>query len=71
MLSHLHVRLVDLTAATGRSVGSTSRRPTELGQQAFGLLQIGGVEAFGEPAVDRGQQLAGGGLLALLLPQAT
>ena len=39
-------------------------------QQAFGLLEIGGVKPLGEPAVDFRQQLAGLGALALALPQA-
>ena len=39
-------------------------------QQRLGLLEVGGVKALGEPAVDRCQQLAGLGALALLLPQA-
>ena len=39
-------------------------------QQCFRLLQVSGIEAFGEPAVDRGQQLAGRGAFALMLPQA-
>jgi hypothetical protein len=39
-------------------------------QQRPGLLQIGGVKALGEPAVDWRQQLARFGLLVLLLPQA-
>jgi hypothetical protein len=38
-------------------------------QQHFGLLQVGGVKALGEPAVDRRQQLAGFGKFALTLPQ--
>src|SRR5215831_9552475 len=40
-------------------------------QQRLGLLQVSGVKALGEPAVNRCQQRAGFGLLALLLPQAT
>ena len=39
-------------------------------QQGFGLLEVSGVKALGEPAVDRRQQLVGLGALALLLPQA-
>jgi hypothetical protein len=38
-------------------------------QQRLGLLEVGGVKALGEPAVDRRQQRMGFGLLALLLPQ--
>ena len=39
-------------------------------QQCLGLLQVGGVKALGEPAVDRGQQLTRLAALALVLPQA-
>ena len=30
-------------------------RSTQVGEQRFGVLQIGGLEALGEPAVDRRQ----------------
>jgi len=33
---------------------SQERKSTELLEQGLGLLEVGGVEAFGEPAVDRG-----------------
>ena len=39
-------------------------------QQRFRLLEVRRVKAFGEPAIDRGQQRAGFGPLALLLPEA-
>jgi hypothetical protein len=39
--------------------------------QRLRLLQVGGVKALREPAVDRRQQRVGLGLLALLLPEAT
>src|SRR5216683_527146 len=42
----------------------------QLLQQCLGLLEVSGVKAFGEPAVDGCQQLVGLGPLALLLPQA-
>ncbi len=38
--------------------------------ERLGVLEVGGVKALGEPAVNRGEQLAGGGALALALPQA-
>ena len=38
-------------------------------QQRLGLLQILGVKAFGEPAVNLGQHLSGFVLLTLPLPQ--
>jgi hypothetical protein len=39
-------------------------------KQRFSLLQVGGVEALGEPAIDRREQVVGFSALALLLPQA-
>jgi hypothetical protein len=62
-----------LKAMSGFNVAlSLARRPSLGGlfQQRLGLLQVGGVKALGEPAVDRRQQLARFGALALLLPQA-
>src|SRR5215510_16004521 len=41
----------------------------ELLQQGLGLLQVGGVKALGEPAIDRGQQVMRLLALTLLLPQ--
>jgi hypothetical protein len=41
----------------------------QLIEQRLGLLQIDGVKALGEPAVDLSEQLVGFGTLALLLPQ--
>src|SRR5215217_7608503 len=43
----------------------------QLVEQGFGLLEVGRVKALREPAIDRCQQLAGFGLLPLLLPEAT
>src|SRR5262245_9970516 len=42
----------------------------QLCQQRLGLLEVRGVKALGEPAVDRREQRTGFGLLALLLPEA-
>jgi hypothetical protein len=39
-------------------------------QQRLGLLEVGGIKALGEPAVDGCQQLIGLCALALVLPQA-
>ena len=39
-------------------------------QQRPGILQVGSVEAFGEPVVERRQKRPGLGSLALLLPEA-
>ena len=54
-------RIPEPTFQDGRGV-ITSR---QLIEQRLGLLEVGGVKALGEPAVDRGQQLAGLGSLAL------
>ena len=40
------------------------RKLTEFVEQCFGVFQVGGIEALYEPAVDRGQQIAGLGALA-------
>src|SRR6516164_802506 len=40
-------------------------------QQYLRLLQVSGVKALGEPAVDRCQQFVGFGALALALPEAS
>ena len=53
-------------SCTGAAMTHTS---VELGEQHLGLLQVRGVEAFGEPAVGLGQHLAGVSRLALLSPQ--
>ena len=42
----------------------------QLFQQCLGLLEVSCIKALGEPAIDRCQQRAGCGVLALLLPQA-
>jgi hypothetical protein len=39
-------------------------------EESLGVLQVSGVKALGEPAVDRGEQRVGLSPLALLLPQA-
>jgi hypothetical protein len=44
-------------------------RSGQLLQQDLGFLQVGGVKALGEPAVDQREQLTGLLPLALLLPQ--
>src|SRR6516165_9901987 len=38
-------------------------------EQRLCFFQIGGVESFGEPAVDRGEEVAGFGTPALFAPQ--
>src|SRR4051794_5735012 len=55
-----------------RQPEATERVPylPELGEQRLRLLQIFGVEAFGEPAINWGQQLIRLLAFALALPQA-
>src|SRR5215831_20303646 len=50
------------------STGVTLRQRV---QQRLGLLEVGGVKAFGEPAVDLHQELAGLSALAQVLPEPT
>ena len=38
-------------------------------EQRLCVFEIGGGEALGEPAVDRGEQVAGGGAATLVAPQ--
>ena len=49
----------------------SARLCPEFLQQRLGLLQVGGVESLGEPAIDWRQQPTGLGALALLLPQTS
>ena len=55
-----------------RFVQRTGRgwRSAQCLQQRLGIFQIRRVKAFGEPIVDRGEQIAGLLGLALLLPEA-
>src|SRR5262249_55523935 len=61
-----------LSAITGlspqRSGGGerSGRLRTQLVEQRLCLLEIGSIEAFGEPAVDRREQIAGFGAAALV-----
>ncbi len=54
-----------LTATSGSSVSCdhvfafTQTRSFEFAQQRLGVLQVGGVETLGEPAVGRRQEIAG------------
>ena len=43
---------------------------TELVEQRFGILEVSGVEALGEPAVDRGEEIVGLSAFALIAPQS-
>src|SRR6266850_5387878 len=51
--------------------GVVAVRSGERLQQGLRLLQVGSIEPLGEPAIDRRQQVACLGALALLLPQAS
>ncbi len=64
------------TRHTSDSIGPftshlTVRLPSRFLQQPLGLLQASSVKALGEPAIDRREQLAHFGPLALLLSQVT
>ena len=60
--------------AVGRNVAvryvSTTVLCPQLTEQCLGFLEVGCIQALGEPPVDRGQELASLSALALLLPQA-
>src|SRR5215472_10241699 len=58
-------------ALLGRKGVSTGVALRQYVQQCFRLLEVGGVKALGEPAIDRGQELARFQALALLLPEAS
>src|SRR5215831_6251600 len=58
--------------ATQHATAGTLGRPGGSGercQQRLGVLQVGGVKALREPAIDRREQFVGFSALALLLPQ--
>src|SRR5262249_31281781 len=48
---------------------TTSAGSRQFVEQGLCVCQVGGVEAFGEPAVDRCEQIAGFGSTALVAPQ--
>jgi hypothetical protein len=48
---------------------SEELKSTQLVEQRLGVLEVGGVEALGEPTVDWGEQVVGLPPLALLGPQ--
>jgi hypothetical protein len=58
-------------ALYSRERGLTPVRVRKLIQKGFGFLEIGRVKTLREPVVALFQALAGGVLLALLLPQPT
>jgi hypothetical protein len=51
------------------TVSGLDAQSGQLFKQRLGLLQVGGVKAFGEPAVDGLDQVSGFIPFALLLPQ--
>jgi hypothetical protein len=46
----------------------TPNEPSKLVEQRLGVLQNGRIEALREPAVGRGEEIAGGIALSLLAP---
>ena len=59
--------VIRMTPAGPRTQGIFSR---QFFQQCPGVLHVGGVKAFGDPAVHRREQVVGLSTLALLLPEA-
>ena len=53
----------------GGVIGAAARS-FQLVEQRLCLFEIGGGEALGEPAVDRGEQVARGGAATLVAPQS-
>ena len=47
-----------------KNIGPGTLLPSKLVEQCLGLLQDWGIEALREPAVDRGEEIAGGIALA-------
>jgi hypothetical protein len=45
-------------------------KSTQLVEQSLGILEVSGVEPFGKPAVDGGEQVMGLGASALVAPEA-
>src|SRR5271155_4828991 len=58
-----------LTGETTRAAIGTAPSAAQLVEQRLGVLQVGGVEAFGEPVVDVGEHRARLVALALLREQ--
>ena len=59
-------RRADLVKSTPRSYRDPSESLAHPVEQRLRLLEVGRVEALGEPAVDRGEQVAGFGMAALV-----
>jgi hypothetical protein len=61
---------MDSQFRTGRTAFLPPRRLSgQFVEQRLGVLEVGGLETFGKPAVDFSKQLTGFFSLALLLPQ--
>jgi hypothetical protein len=58
-----------LRFSTPKSPWSASASRRQLVEQLLGLFQIERVEAFGEPAIDRSEKIAGLIPLALIAPE--
>ena len=61
----------DPDAVAPEVVGAAPEVSAELVEQDLGVLEIGSVEALGEPAVDRGEEVMRLPSLASLRPQAS
>ena len=59
-----------LAKAKAAEAGAITCSRRQLVEQRLGLFQIERVEAFGEPALDRGEQIASLIPLALIAPRA-
>ena len=64
-----HIAERSLEILRSRRLLAQDRKSTELVEQRLRVLEIGGVEALGEPAVDWREQVAGLSALALMRPQ--
>src|SRR5262245_17775746 len=59
-----------LVTVKPRAISMSASASAQLVEQRLGVLQVARVEAFGEPAVDRGEEIARFGALALIAPEA-
>ena len=57
-----------LLESKGVSLGGALRQRV---QQGFGFLEVSGVKALGEPAIDRGENIVGFDALALITPKVS
>src|SRR5271156_5530111 len=59
-----------LPKSTTRHRHGRIKLTTQLVEQRLGVFQVAGVEALGEPGVERGEEIARFGASALMPPQA-